>query len=790
MPDAVASPRPQDFALALFADGLLWAPLPAPLAIDEVVARLQGLTLRASNREFAALMPQWTQFLASWPQAGLFLQGIHRQSHYRTLFQCGDPTAADGISRLLIDAYRLHADGAAATSGDALLVMVRLQKGEGLATCDLMALDGDSVPAVESSQRFRQIVEDLMEGVYIVQHEKIVYANPSFAQSLGYTAEELLDLPSWHVIAAEREWPRLQRRFQEQLTASTPGGGPSPSHGEFVTRHREGGLRRLHHTLHAIQWNGQPAVQGTVIDLTEIHHAQQSLHRRNERLALAIQGTSDGLWDWQIDTDQLWWSPQFYTLLGYGAPGYLPTWSQLWAKVHGDDLPAAQQALAAHLADGERPFDVLLRLQHLSGQTRYFRLRGRCARDAQGVPHRMAGSLSDETEKRQEEMQRLRRHRLETMGQLTGGVAHDFNNLLQVISGNLQLLLQHGASTERNALGEWDADSRECLEAALKAADQGATLTRQLLAFTRNQPLSRRAVVVNDLLQRLVDECRHLMPDHLHFVLDLDPLLPPVAVDPAQLETTLLNLLINARDALPEGGVVRLMSTATTVFGEDLHSPLLQYGRITLEDNGVGMDETTLQRAFEPFFTTKKIGQGAGLGLSSAYGFVKQSGGELRLSSVLGQGTTVTLDLPLAAESLPPPIHHRPAAGELTGARILVVEDQFPVRQFTVRCLEQLGYRVKAVVNGVEALDYLKRNTALDLVFTDMVMPGGMSGLDVCHWVRRHRPELGLLLTTGFSPEKLEAFHELSVLPKPYTLAQLASSLERAFAAARDPKSP
>ncbi len=769
MPDSVSPTLLPSLALALLdaSEALNWLThqnQSADLKVREATQVIQGIKLVAYNENFGRLQPEWSQFLTSWPQPLLLLQGIQRNEHHRTLYQYAEANAKE--LRLLIDAYRSQGK-----NGESLLILLHPQKGDGLSTCDLLAVDSESLPSQlidpQITQRFRQIVEDLIEGVYIVQNEKIVYANQSFAQSLGYSSEELLNLPSWHVIAAEREWPRLQARFQQQLR-----NGEQPFHGEFVTRHRDGSLRRLHHTLHTIQWDGQSAVQGTIIDLTELHHTQQSLQRRNERLALAVQGTSDGLWDWQIDTDQLWWSHRFYQLLGYTEPAYLPTWQQFWSKVHHEDLPQVQVALAQHLQT-DHPFDILLRLQHLSGQTRYFRMRGRCTRNAQGVPHRMAGSLSDETEKRQEEMQRLRRHRLETMGQLTGGVAHDFNNLLQVVIGNLQLMEHHG---------NWDSDSRECLEAALIAAEEGANLTRQLLAFTRNQPLSRRAVNINEMLQRVARECRQLMPESIHFVLDLDPLVPLIAVDPAQLETTLLNLLINARDALPDGGVVRLISTAATVFNDDFNHPSMRYGRITVEDNGIGMDDATLNRVFEPFFTTKKIGQGSGLGLSSAYGFVKQSGGEMRIQSELGRGTTVSLDLPLATDI---PAVSIPQNEKLTrqSARILVVEDQPQVRQFTVRCLEQLGYRVKQVANGVEALDYLKRQKPVDLVFTDMVMPGGVSGLDVCRWVKEYRPEIGLLLTTGFSPERLDICQSLGVLPKPYTFEQLAYALEREISA-------
>ena len=366
--------------------------------------------------------------------------------------------------------------------------------------------------------------------------------------------------------------------------------------------------------------------------------------------------------------------------------------------------------------------------------------------------------------------------RLEAVGQLTGGVAHDFNNLLTVVLGNADLLA--GQSLDA-------AQRRQALDMLIGAAERGAVLTRQLLAYARQQPLAPSAVDVNQLVAAIRPMLRRSLGEHIEIVIDGAPQLWPAMVDPTQLESALLNLCLNARDAMPSGGRLTLVTGPLTLRPGACDLPAGDYVRLRVSDTGAGIAPDDLQRVFEPFFTTKERGKGNGLGLAMVYGFARQSGGQVGISSEPGRGTTVQLDLPRASTPLAT-LAHEPAAAVQGGHEtILVVEDDELVRLLASAELQALGYRVVEAPDGVQALRLVEQGQPFDLLFTDVIMPGGLSGPDLADATRRLRPGLPVLFTSGFTED---AFNQpgrpdagLPLLPKPYRRAELARAVRAAL---------
>ncbi|MBB6092516.1 PAS domain S-box-containing protein [Povalibacter uvarum] len=386
----------------------------------------------------------------------------------------------------------------------------------------------------------------------------------------------------------------------------------------------------------------------------------------------------------------------------------------------------------------------------------------------------------DVTEKHQLEAELRQSQKMEAVGRLTGGIAHDFNNLLAVIVGNMQLLSRSLRESPRLL---------HQAETAMKAAMRGADLTRRLLAFARQQVLEPRVVDLGTLIGGMYDLLRRSLTGDIEIRQVCAPLVWPVKIDPGQLENAILNLVINARDAMPQGGAI-IVSTRNEIVGAQPVEPSgfngegsLQpgeYAVLEVLDTGTGMPPDTLKRVFEPFFTTKDVGKGSGLGLPMVYGFVRQSGGHVRITSTVGKGTTVQLFLPRCPgdiEALPrdaAPSSDMPSGWET----ILVVEDNAEVRSTAVDILNSLGYRVLEAANGYQALEQFMQHTDIALVFSDVMLPGGLPGPMLVDKLRERRPGLKILMTSAFSESSI--LHRgmldgtLQLLTKPYRVEDLA----------------
>jgi signal transduction histidine kinase len=382
--------------------------------------------------------------------------------------------------------------------------------------------------------------------------------------------------------------------------------------------------------------------------------------------------------------------------------------------------------------------------------------------------------LEAEIAGREEAEEALRQaQKMEAMGQLTGGVAHDFNNLLMVASSGMELL-------ERTT----DPIRRDRLKDGIRQAiERGARLTQQLLTFARRSPLSPEVVDVGKRIRGLQDLLERSLREDIHVQFELAPDLWPIEVDPSQLDVAILNIAINARDAMPDGGLIRIGARNQPEAGGATRDMVC----IWIRDTGGGIAPDLLEKVFEPFFTTKSVGTGTGLGLSQVYGFMRSSGGEVRIESRVGEGTTVLLLFPRSAQPLPRGDGRDRALNRADqNAKVLVAEDDEHVAELVCEMLHELGYRSKRGASAAEALRLLEESGPYDLVLSDMIMPGKMNGLDLAHEIVRREPDLPVVLMTGYSEAAASAAAEgFPLLVKPYTMEALGDVAGQALRGGR-----
>jgi two-component system NtrC family sensor kinase len=365
---------------------------------------------------------------------------------------------------------------------------------------------------------------------------------------------------------------------------------------------------------------------------------------------------------------------------------------------------------------------------------------------------------------------------MDALGQLTGGVAHDFNNLLTIISGRVQTL--------RRRLS--DPKLLDMLDAVDVAVRRGANLTRQLLTFSRRQQLNPEVIDLREHISYMRPMLRTSLPENIEIIEDIAPDLWLIEADAGELDLAILNLALNARDVLPEGGRVRIS-------GSNVTSPKTSAARLegdfvalSLSDNGPGIAPDHLSRIFEPFFTTKPVGKGTGLGLSQVFGFTHQSGGTVTVASEIGRGTTIRMYLPRSNAQRVASVEPSPEAptAVAAGRTILVVEDDPMVATATAALIEQLGHRSVRADSAAKALEILTGDHDIDLVFSDVVMPGAMNGIELAHAIRKLRPDIPVILTSGYSGQIRDASRQFEILPKPLAVTTLDAAIRHALAAA------
>jgi signal transduction histidine kinase len=447
--------------------------------------------------------------------------------------------------------------------------------------------------------------------------------------------------------------------------------------------------------------------------------------------------------------------------------------------VHPDDR-ASVLATQEQIRLGICPEPFEYRIIRSDGTVRHIRRENELVRDGAGVPLYLAGTVHDVTEQRYTEQQLRQAQKMEAIGNLTGGMAHDFNNLLGIIVGNLGLAQQRMGS---------DAELRQITGEALDAAWRGADLTRRLLAFARRQPLRPARINLNELVTDTVRLLRRLLGEAIEISLSLGDDVWPVIADPAQLEASLANLATNARDAMPKGGRL-IIATANRNLDADYVAAYPDategdFAMIEVSDTGEGMSAETVSHIFEPFFTTKEPDKGTGLGLSMVFGFLRQSGGNVSVYSEPGVGTTFRLYLPREfAQDAPIDAPEEAPVARGTGESVLVVEDNPAMRRVAARQLCDLGYRVVECDRAAAAIELLQ-GEQVDLLFTDVIMPGGIDGIELARIARERWPALKIVLTSGFPEARIDAngdlLGSLQMLNKPYRQEELAAVLRAAL---------
>ena len=456
--------------------------------------------------------------------------------------------------------------------------------------------------------------------------------------------------------------------------------------------------------------------------------------------------------------------------------------SSIGVLLHPEDVELERRERERLLRDPGRSVDFEARWVTPGGAVRWMYLNASMVLDTDGRPHYLLVYLRDITERKSLESQLVQAQKMEAVAQLAGGIAHDFNNLLTAILGSTELLLSEtGVADPR----------REDIQEIGRAAHRASGLVRQLLAYSRKQVMQPRLVNLNTIVQEMGGMLRRVVGERITLRLDLDPALGPVLADPGQIEQVIANLGVNARDAMPDGGALTIATANVSAAGipapgDDRLStgPLVT---LTVSDTGMGMDDHVLAHLFEPFFTTKELGRGTGLGLATVYGIVRQSGGTIQVASQPREGSAFTVyfpragssDLAAAAQSAPP---EAPGGSEA----VLVVEDEAAVRHLVCRVLRGKGYHVLEAPDGEAALEVAESAGSIDLLVTDLVMPG-MGGAALASRLVELRPALRVVFITGYAPEAVERQGDLAVgsglLEKPFTADQLARKVREALAA-------
>jgi PAS domain S-box-containing protein len=508
--------------------------------------------------------------------------------------------------------------------------------------------------------------------------------------------------------------------------------------------------------------------------LRQVRDAQRATRESMTRLTAIVETAVDGVILFDAQDRILLFNPACEGLFGYNASEVMNRNVRMLMPGGASMLPDRD---ARHFATGGEATGL-----RKDGSTFPMELSvGQATQDGELI---FVGIIHDLTARKLTEQQLQQAQKMETVGQLSGGIAHDFNNLLTVIIGNAEHLSEQLKARP---------DLRQFADDICESGERGAELTQRLLAFSRRQFLQPQAIDCRELLESMVKLLKRTLRESIEIrtAFGLGTVL--AFADRAQLESAVLNLALNAQDAMPSGGHLTL-STEFAAIDEDyraMHPEVTSgsYALISVTDDGEGMTPEVVEHAFEPFFTTKDVGKGSGLGLSMVYGFAKQSDGHVSIYSEQGLGTTVRIYLPRAGagQSSGDMLENDEAAprGHET---ILIAEDDPFVRSSVIQRVEALGYRVVAAVNGKEALQRLRTDPGIDMLFTDIIMPGGMSGWDLAEQARRLRPSLPVLFTSGYALEALveqgRAQAQAIILTKPYRKAELAERLRDAFAAA------
>ena len=622
-----------------------------------------------------------------------------------------------------------------------------------------------------SEHQYRSLFERNMAGVYrSTSAGRVLDCNPAFAAMFGYTREELLrlSLDALYFGGAQERAARI-----DELRAC---GSPMPR--ECCFRRKDGSrIWVVQNVGIDKQRDGSEVYEGTLIDITQTKLNNLAIEDWKRRYDAAVLASGQIIYDCNLVSGQTTFGGALQEILGY-TPEEFAVNPQAWrALIHPEDLQRYLDTMESAV-ETSKPFDFEYRVRHKDGSYRNMREQGRVAFESGDTAKHLVSSIADITERRDLEAQLRQAMKMEAVGRLAGGVAHDFNNLLTVISGYTELLLE--------SAGPEASSSRERAKQIREAAQRAASLTRQLLAFSRQQVLQPRKLNLNTVVSDMEKMLRRLIGEDVEVKTVLAENLGFVEVDPSQIEQVLMNLAVNARDAMPHGGLLTLETANVQLDNayKTQHDYVVpgNYVLLTVSDTGLGISAEVRARIFEPFFTTKEAGKGTGLGLSTVYGIVKQSGGYIEVYSEPGLGTSFKIYLPWLAPSGEETGKKAEVAAHNRGSEtILLAEDNEQLRELAVLVLRSRGYRVLPAANSEEVDAICRREKGkIDLLLTDVVMPR-INGTEIAKRVAQQRPGIRVLFMSGYTTDST-VHHGLletgvAFLQKPFTPAALAAKV-------------
>ena len=631
----------------------------------------------------------------------------------------------------------------------------------------------------ESEERYRSLFGKASDGIFLMSPDgKLIEVNESFARMHGYSTGELLQMN-----VKDLDTPKSAELIPERMHRLLAG--------EILTvevehHHRDGHVFPLEVSANLISIGGEPFIQCFHRDITERKRAEEAISHASERLLLATRAGGVGIWELDAVTNNLIWDDQMFTLYGITSDTFGGTYEAWRAGVHPEDLPQGEAELQMALR-GEKEFDTEFRVVWPDGTVHHIRALAHVHSDASGKPTSVIGTNYDITElKRAEEeksgleAQLQQAQKLESLGVLAGGIAHDFNNILMAVLGHAELAIERISPM---------SPARGNLAEITKASRRAADLCRQMLAYAGKAAFALERVGLRELVEEMAHMLKTSISKKAILNLNLERGLPPIEADPSQIRQIVMNLIINASEAIGDrSGVITVSVGATRCDDEYLRKTELRddlapglYVHLEVTDTGGGMDAQTRSRIFEPFFSTKFTGRG--LGLAAVLGIVRAHKGALKLYSEPGKGTTFKI-LFLAmteGEDAARSPESSPLADWRGKGTILLVDDEESLVALGARMLEHLGFSVLTAADGLQAVDlYRERGEEIDLVLMDLTMPH-MDGAEAFGELRRLNPEVRVVLASGYSHEDVAsrfAGKSLSgVLQKPYTLAKLRESL-------------
>jgi two-component system, cell cycle sensor histidine kinase and response regulator CckA len=632
----------------------------------------------------------------------------------------------------------------------------------------------------ESEERFRRMFQHSAAGVVLVSPDfYFVEVNPAFCRMIGYTESELLGKCFQDVTLPE------DRPVGAELTGRVLSGEMEVFHFEKRYLRKDGtvvwGL--VSSTLIRDTQRKPLYFVTQIVDITERKRAEEALRKSEGRLREAQKVGRTGFLDWDVRTNEIEWSDETCRMYGFEPGACAPTLESTVGLVPSEDREFVERQLATALVS-HSDYDIEHRIVRPDGQVIHVHARGKVTRSADGTPLRMLGTVVDITERKRHEeetellrLQLAQAQKMESIGRLAGGVAHDFNNLLTVINGYAAFLSKRLAV--RDPLRQYALEIGE-------AGERAASLTSQLLAFSRKQAIMPKAINLNAVIADAERMLQRLIGEDIELVTSPAPRLGLIMADPDQIHQVIINLAVNARDAMPKGGKIEITATDVdldeTAVATHPDATPGRYVQLTITDTGTGMTEEVRQNIFEPFFTTKEQGKGTGLGLAMVYGIVRQNGGWMEVKSEVGRGSTFRMHLPridagAAADEAKPTVANASRGVET----VLVVEDQEAVRRLVKRILEAHGYHVLEAASGAEAHAVASGHAGeIDLLLTDVVMPG-MDGRTLSEQLRELRPTLRVILMSGFAEDvvaRRDALASgLAYIQKPFGPEELAARI-------------